>query len=704
MSLWHDDPRPTRATLASLAALAFVAAASMSRLVQSPAHIEWTLPALAIGAAFAFWFGKRSLGLGLGILVVLGVVTLPALFARSTTNHLIPTATSFRVVRHVLASGLSAVARQAAPVHPQARFLILVWIAFLLLGFLCASWVIVRRPVGAVVSIFGVVAFAGSIGDGPGRTAYAIAAIAAAGAFFLSEGRHRIARWGGQTNIPVWFGIPTLGAACAIALLAPIVLGEQPIVQVRSALRPRLVIIKPLSDIKRQLKVDPPIEVMRVSSGSPTYWRLTALDTFDGNEWFLEAKPKEVLKGVVPAPKPPTTGEIVEQHYRLTSLLSPWMPAAYAARSVDAPTTVDIDTGSQTLLLRGSTSPGLAYTVRSQLPHVVANTPTKLHGVSDPNEKLFGAIARPVVAGARTPLDMARRLVDYFHRFRYSEDVEAGHSTKRLQRFLRDRIGYCEQFAATMTLMMRGLGADARVGVGFLPGANTGAEYIVSTRDAHAWVEVNLPTAGWTNFDPTPGRGGAAAAPPTPQAQALKPQAIPKVSPLPAPTPQTQPLPKDVTDPTGTHVPAPVIWSALALLVLASVPIAKRVRRGSRRSGGPGPSVLGAYAEFVDRARDLGSSPGVAETHREFCVRALGDEESALALATLSARTLYGPSGVGADERTAAWTAERDAVATLRQQAPRWRRAVAALDPRTFFPEHALQRLRVRAETLFARA
>ena len=65
-------------------------------------------------------------------------------------------------------------------------------------------------------------------------------------------------------------------------------------------------------------------------------WTPAALDTYDGKEWFLEAKPHEVRGGKIAAPRPPTTGTTIEQRYVLTSLLSPWMPAAYAARTVDA--------------------------------------------------------------------------------------------------------------------------------------------------------------------------------------------------------------------------------------------------------------------------------------------------------------------------------------------------------------------------------
>jgi transglutaminase-like putative cysteine protease len=706
VSLWRDDPKPSPATLASLIAVALVAIGSLSRLFVGPKYLAWAIPAVAIGAFFALAFGRRSLGLGFGILAAGWIVTLPAMFARSDTDSAVPTAHAIRAGWNLLSSGLSNIPKAVPPLEAEPRYMVLVWTALLFLGFLGAAWVVVRRPVGAIISALGVVTFTGSLGDGNGRTAYAVAAVAATGAFFLSEGRQRISRWAsGRINVPVWFGVPTLMAACAFALVAPFVFGDKPLVELRAAIRPRLVIIKPLSDIRRQLKVDPPIEVMRVASDRATYWRLTALDRYDGREWVLEARPRPVRNGIVRAPVPPTTGDIFEQHYRLTSLLSPWMPAAYAARSVDAEATVELDERSQTLLLRDDTSPGLTYTVSSQQPEITSNLYAVPHDVDDPSEKLFGDIARPLVSGAPTPLDAARRLETHFRTFAYNEDVVGGHTVQRLQRFLQERTGYCEQFAATMTLMLRGLGFDARVGVGFLPGASSGGEYIVSTREAHAWVEADIPGAGWTTFDPTPGRGNTSPAPT--ETQESEPASAP-----PAPeetqalesTPEPQAFPSGVEE-ARSGVPAAVVWLMVALAVLVAVPVAKRVRRQFRSTGVPGDVILGAYAELVDRARELGWSAVPSETHREFVRRATGAvADDDLGLALLTARVLYGPPGPSKQEANAAWAALGPTVRALRARAPWWRRALAPVDLTPFLPERMFSRARLRLTSALARS
>ena len=77
--------------------------------------------------------------------------------------------------------------------------------------------------------------------------------------------------------------------------------------------------------------------------------------------------------------------------------------------------------------------------------------------------------------------------------------------------FLESKVGYCQQFATTMTLLARASGIPARVVVGFLPGEASGdGERVIRASDAHAWPELYFEGVGWTRFEPTPGSRAAA--------------------------------------------------------------------------------------------------------------------------------------------------------------------------------------------------
>jgi hypothetical protein len=59
-----------------------------------------------------------------------------------------------------------------------------------------------------------------------------------------------------------------------------------------------------------------------------------------------------------------------------------------------------------------------------------------------------------------------------------------------------------------MTVILRMLGIPSRIGEGFTEGTRNVSRgtYVVTDRDAHAWVEVWFPKYGWMAFEPTPSR------------------------------------------------------------------------------------------------------------------------------------------------------------------------------------------------------
>ena len=65
--------------------------------------------------------------------------------------------------------------------------------------------------------------------------------------------------------------------------------------------------------------------------------------------------------------------------------------------------------------------------------------------------------------------------------------------------------GFCEQIASSMAVMLRAVGVPARFATGYAPGnRNLFSGYFeVRGDDAHSWVEVFFPGAGWIQFDPT---------------------------------------------------------------------------------------------------------------------------------------------------------------------------------------------------------
>jgi hypothetical protein len=147
--------------------------------------------------------------------------------------------------------------------------------------------------------------------------------------------------------------------------------------------------------------------------------------------------------------------------------------------------------------------------------------------------------------------------------------------------------GYCVHFASAMTVLLRSSGIPARYVQGYGPGTpedggNGLLRYKVTQADAHAWVEVYFPGAGWVPFDPTPGIASAA----------LEPAALSAAAPAAAPQKASAALRADAALPAlplAGGTPAPPAAVALMLAAawrwrrsLALLPAARRTGRTGR--------------------------------------------------------------------------------------------------------------------------
>jgi transglutaminase-like putative cysteine protease len=118
------------------------------------------------------------------------------------------------------------------------------------------------------------------------------------------------------------------------------------------------------------------------------------------------------------------------------------------------------------------------------------------------------ALARQATSSATNNYDRAAAIQNYLRsNFRYTLDPSAIEPKDPIVSFLfKSRSGFCEYFAASMTVMLRTLNIPSRLVNGFQTGSynRIGKDFVVRARDAHSWVEVYFPKYGWITFDPTP--------------------------------------------------------------------------------------------------------------------------------------------------------------------------------------------------------
>ncbi|MGY2077890.1 transglutaminase family protein [Blastococcus sp. SYSU DS0828] len=433
--------------------------------------------------------------------------------------------------------------------------------------------------------------------------------------------------------------------------------------------------LDPAAELRGQLTLPEPIELLRVDTSveDPGYLRAVALDEYDPVEgWSLSNLDGEVSVAEDDLLAPPPARQPARQVVAEVQVLDhddrflpvPTSPLSVRTDGEDGAWRFDDATG--TVFGRGITTAGLTYRVTAIEPRPSDELLARAAPLpaDDPLQQRFGALPEldPAITdlvaglteGAGTPYERVLRiqayLTDRSNGFVYSLSTAPGTSGDDLVDFLRLKRGYCEQYAGAMAVLVRQTGLPARVALGYTPGdVSPDGTRLVTSDDAHAWVEVWFQGIGWVPFDPTPlaadrqvelpwsprttAQERLDAAPAVPAPSVAPPPAAPRTDRLPQAAPQ-------VAAPTQTGADrGPLLIGAgllaLGAVVLAAPGSARALQRRRRLAGG------GTWAELRATATDLG-----VHLHPSWTPRRVAD---ALAL-TLT----RGPGGPSVESSVAA--------------------------------------------------
>ncbi|MEN0061683.1 MAG: DUF3488 and transglutaminase-like domain-containing protein [Myxococcota bacterium] len=257
--------------------------------------------------------------------------------------------------------------------------------------------------------------------------------------------------------------------------------------------------------------LDDPAVVFRASidpvpEGRP-YWRGIALDAFDGTRWAVGTPRRAVAEppALPPLPLPEMPGrptwtvdvQMVEAPKDV--LFLPGTLLGYAG----PPAASDAQGG-----WFATTGPPSAFV--AWVDPFTDRAPADLPGEPRFDGEVQTRIAdlARTVAGDAPAATQVARLTDHL-RDGYPYARRGYRGENPLAEFLFERRGgHCEYFASALAVMVRAIGLPSRVVNGFVGGERnpvTG-QWVVRRRDAHSWVEVQLPGEGWVVFDPTPVR------------------------------------------------------------------------------------------------------------------------------------------------------------------------------------------------------
>ncbi|MEB3269026.1 MAG: DUF4129 domain-containing transglutaminase family protein [Leptolyngbya sp.] len=285
-----------------------------------------------------------------------------------------------------------------------------------------------------------------------------------------------------------------------------------------------------------------PQVLLRIRSQAIGFWRVMAFDHYTGQGWEMsdedrvEVVPRSFFsyETFLPAAayrighqetEKADLREVI-QTYTVVNPIQNVIPALYRAKQLYFPTrevAVDSEGGLRSPI---PLSPGLTYTVVSQVPYR-DRTALGQAAIAYPSYIRESYLQVPAELGDRlrqTAADLLAKLPQppsnpYETALALAQALKQTYSLQPELPFCEDQEdlvsaflyeyegGYPDHFSTVLTVMLRSLGIPARLVVGFGPGEFnpfTGY-YVVRNVDAYAMAEVFFPGYGWFAFDPIPG-------------------------------------------------------------------------------------------------------------------------------------------------------------------------------------------------------
>jgi transglutaminase-like putative cysteine protease len=518
-----------------------------SRIFTDGRYIGSTLALLAV-AVTVFWSARvlrspRWLAL---VMAAVGLgLTLTYQHAPGTHRYGLPSTTTWSELTQRVAEARNLFSTAVAPVPHEGGWSLLFGIG--ITGLLIATMLLGQIPRGhfeALIPGAAFFIFLSVLGQGPGGLILSV--------LIVASGYIMAATLRGASHLPV-SGLLITGTTIGLigALAVPYVPGadQEPWIITRGRFGSVDTRLSPLVDIQGRLVNQSMVEMFVMEAPQGSYWRVLTLSEFDGRRFTAPSDSLGISADSELLVNSDLGSSTIDYSLRIEGFGGNLLPGAAVpiAVSLVPPQSPDGDLSPPDLRWEPDISavvrtdrdlaPRDNYALRSLLPSFTASGLRSRTALAPPHpiylslpedfpESVIdlaseilgpglaglpdsGAPGVRTVAGGRQPYDVARALQDWFRsEFDYSLEIPSGHSSRALERFLEERIGYCEQFAAAFVAMARSQGVPSRVAVGFTPGIQRRpGVYTVQGRHAHAWPEVWFDGLGWVPFEPTPGRG-----------------------------------------------------------------------------------------------------------------------------------------------------------------------------------------------------